>query len=466
MRLFNRYYSPYYLALPLVDLALAVLIAGVGRLLVDFAELSPGNHWSWYLLEGALVGAVIIVVFYYSDLYSVDAALLGRQWLVRLIGGFGATCMILGTLSHLLPRPASRNISYSTMLLIGVGLFIWRIEFTTLLKKRKKFGKILIVGTQSIGKIIAEELHRWKHLGMQVVGFIDQYPGQMELSYGNPKRISLPIFGRHSTIEVVETHRVNRILVDSPESCADFPAQDLVMLRMQGIPIENCHTFYERTMGKILITNLQPGWIVLSSGFNRGAWIFHTKRAIDILVSLLGLILSAPIALLAAIAIKVESEGPVIYCQERVGQNERVFRLYKFRSMKNDAECGSGPVWASTNDPRTTRVGKVLRKLRIDEIPQMVNVLRGDMSFVGPRPERPFFVSRLKEKIPYYHLRFSVKPGITGWAQISYSYGDSEEDAIEKLQYDLYYLKNISPIFDLQIIFETLKTILLGRGAQ
>jgi exopolysaccharide biosynthesis polyprenyl glycosylphosphotransferase len=187
---------------------------------------------------------------------------------------------------------------------------------------------------------------------------------------------------------------------------------------------------------------------------------------IDMMGSALGLILTAPISLLTAIAVKLDSPGPVLYCQERVGKNESTFLVYKFRSMLNNAETKTGPVWAAGNDPRVTRVGRLIRKLRIDEIPQMINVLKGEMSFVGPRPERPFFVSKLKQNIPYYHLRFSVKPGITGWAQISYPYGSSEDDATEKLQYDLYYIKNISPLFDLQIIFETIKVVLLGRGAR
>jgi len=184
------------------------------------------------------------------------------------------------------------------------------------------------------------------------------------------------------------------------------------------------------------------------------------------LISALGLIFTSPITLLTAVAIKLDSPGPVFYRQERVGYSERPFILYKFRSMVSEAEALSGPVWAQANDSRVTRVGKLIRKLRIDELPQMINVLKGEMSFVGPRPERPIFVSRLKEKVPYYHLRFSVKPGITGWAQILAPYGDSEEGAIEKLQYELYYLKNISPILDLQIIFETLKVVILGKEAQ
>jgi exopolysaccharide biosynthesis polyprenyl glycosylphosphotransferase len=184
------------------------------------------------------------------------------------------------------------------------------------------------------------------------------------------------------------------------------------------------------------------------------------------IVSAVGLVLAAPIAALAAVAIKVESGGPIVYRQERVGQDERPFTLYKFRSMVADAEAETGPVWASVGDPRVTRVGRILRKLRIDEIPQMINVLKGEMSFVGPRPERPFFVAQLREKIPYYSLRFSVKPGITGWAQILHDYGDSEADALEKLQYELYYIKNVSVVFDVQIILETLKVIIFGRGAR
>ena len=180
----------------------------------------------------------------------------------------------------------------------------------------------------------------------------------------------------------------------------------------------------------------------------------------------LGLVLSAPIAALIAVAIKLDSAGPILFCQERVGQNEQPFVLYKFRSMTQDAEAASGPCWAEENDPRVTRVGWIIRLLRIDEIPQMLNVLKGEMSFVGPRPERAFFVNSLKKTVPYYQLRFTVKPGITGWAQVSYKYGATNEDAVEKLQYDLYYLKHMSPIFDLQILFETIKVVLLSRGAQ
>jgi sugar transferase (PEP-CTERM system associated) len=332
--------------------------------------------------------------------------------------------------------------------------------------RRRVHGTIAIVGTQKIGMLVAEELCRRRHLGLKVAYFIGPESGQITLSYGNPIRVTIPVAAPESTVALVEQHGVNRILIAGPERGQRFPANDLVMLRLKGVPIEDCHTFYERLMSKIPVIDLRPSWLVLSQGFRRTAWILFTKRLIDLVVSTLGLILSAPISLITVLAIRLDSPGPVLYRQERVGQDEEPFMLYKFRSMCCDAEAETGPLWAGKDDPRATRVGRIIRKLRIDEIPQMLNVLKGEMSIVGPRPERPFFVARLKEKIPYYQLRFTVKPGITGWAQISYSYGDSDADAAEKLHYDLYYAKYLSPIFDLQILFETVKVILLGRGAQ
>jgi exopolysaccharide biosynthesis polyprenyl glycosylphosphotransferase len=301
---------------------------------------------------------------------------------------------------------------------------------------------------------------------LEVVGFVGDAAGQMTLSYGNPKRVQIPIFAPSSLTEFVASHHVNRILLAGAGHFPQSYNKDLVAVRAMGVPIEYCHSFYERLASKIAITDLPPEWIVLSEGFRRDRVILATKRTIDVLVSFVGLTLGIPLAILTAIAIKVESPGPIFYRQERVGQNEARFTLLKFRSMAENAEDDVGPVWAAKNDPRATWVGAIIRKLRIDEIPQMINVLKGEMSFVGPRPERPFFVESLKQSIPYYDLRHSVKPGITGWAQISYRYGDSEHDAIEKLQYDLYYIKHMSPLFDIQIIFESIKVIIFGSGAR
>jgi len=267
-------------------------------------------------------------------------------------------------------------------------------------------------------------------------------------------------------MDLFEQKRVNRILLADVDSCSDALRGELVTLRARGVAMEDCHSFYERLVSKIAVADLSPEWIVRCKGFRRNPLIIFTKRAIDVIVSAVGLLLSAPITLLTAAAIRVDSPGPIFYRQERVGQNNEPFTIYKFRSMCEGAEANGGPVWAAEGDPRVTRVGNIIRKVRIDEIPQMINVLRGQMSLVGPRPERPFFVQTLNKQIPYYSLRHSIKPGITGWAQICYSYGDSEEDAIEKLQYDLYYIKNMSALFDLQIIFESLKVVLLGKGAR
>ena len=466
MRLFNRYYSRYDLLLLLGDVALSVCLTELVRFGAFLTGLSEGPDLWWWMIQGLALGLFVVLSFYYSDLYAIDQTLSRRELSLRLVNGFGVICLMVAAATYFLPGLRFRKIYLLELVVVAIGLFVWRLVFMQVLRKSMIHSRVVIVGTQEIGKKVAEELFQQRHLGMQVVGFIGSTPGQVTLSVGNPRRISLPIFPKQALVGLVENNGVNRILVSGTGSIAEFPALEPVWLRLRGIPIEDCHTFYERLMSKIAITDLHPGWFALSSGFRRTPSILFTKRVIDIVVSAVGLVLSAPLALLAAIAIKLDSRGPVLYRQERVGQYERPFVLYKFRSMLADAEAETGPVWAMVDDPRVTRVGKIIRTLRIDEIPQMVNVLKGEMSFVGPRPERAYFVNQLKEKIPYYSLRLSVKPGITGWAQILHEYADSEEDAIEKLQYDLYYIKNVSPIFDLQIIIETFKVIIFGRGAQ
>jgi sugar transferase (PEP-CTERM system associated) len=234
---------------------------------------------------------------------------------------------------------------------------------------------------------------------------------------------------------------------------------------MNGVRVEDATTTYERVTGKILIDDLRPSWLIFSDGFRVSRWTRLMKRSIDLtLAAALGLV-SFPAMVLTAIAIRLEGGGPVLYCQERVGENGRPFTLCKFRSMRQDAEREGQPVWAKDGDNRITRVGRFIRKTRLDELPQLWNVVRGDMSFVGPRPERPYFVEGLAREIPFYQQRHAVKPGITGWAQVKYRYGSSLEDAMEKLRYDLYYIKHLSIIFDLTIVFDTVKVVLFRKGA-
>jgi len=464
MRLYNRYLSPYDLLLVIGDVSLAVCATVASRSVMVYAGVSDIADWPRWMILAGVITILMVTSFYYADLYEIDQTLSRRELTLRFINGFGIACLIIGTVSYPYQEAGAKNIYLMEVSLIGVGLFAWRVLFTTLLRKAKCRGKFLILGLQEIGKQVSEQLYLQKHLGLEVVGFVGAEAGSITLTCGNPRPVTLPVFPRDSILSIADMNGVSRILV--AEGNGNFPGQDLVTLRLQGMPIEDCHTFYERLMSKISITDLHPGWIARSDGFRRTRWVIFSKRVIDIVVSALGLALSAPIVALTAIAIRLDSVGPIIYRQERVGQNEHPFILFKFRSMSHDAEIATGPTWAEEDDPRVTRVGKFIRHLRIDEIPQMLNVLKGEMSFVGPRPERAFFVNGLKKLIPYYRLRFYVKPGITGWAQVSYKYGASADDAVEKLQYDLYYLKHMSRVFDLQILFETVKVVLLSRGAQ
>ncbi len=274
------------------------------------------------------------------------------------------------------------------------------------------------------------------------------------------------VIGDYSQIiHICQNRNVDRIIVALDERRGKFPLEQLLYCRLKGIQVDDWVAFTEQLAGKLSVENVHPSFLIFSDGFNRSDIFKKLKRGVDIVGSLLGLALLAPVILIISIVIKLDSTGPILYAQERVGEDGKIFNLLKFRSMRTDAE-ENGPVWAKVDDKRVTRIGYVIRKLRLDEIPQMVNVLKGDMSFIGPRPERPFFVDVLRKEIPFYIERHVVKPGITGWAQICYRYGASKEDALEKLKYDLYYIKHMSLFFDLLIIFETVKIVLLGKGAR
>jgi sugar transferase (PEP-CTERM system associated) len=465
VRLLNRYYTGYDLLLVWGDFLLVLAASLLTRQVLAWAGTSSDDAFYVAVVHGLAMASIVVISFYYSDLYALDQTLSLHELSHRFAAGLGTACIVIGVISYPIPN-FGKSIYVSEMLAMGISLALWRFGFMGVIKQASIRAKVLIVGTRAIGKLVAEELYLKRKLGMEVVGFVSESAGQLALSYGNPKRVEIPIFAPASLSGLIASSRVNRVLLAGADVGQRSYFKELVSVRAMGVPIEDCHSFYERLTSKIAITDLPPEWIALSNGFRRDRIILAAKRVIDILAAFFGLMLSTPLMLLTAIAIKLESPGPILYRQERVGQNERHFTLLKFRSMANDAEAGVGPVWAAENDPRMTRIGVIIRKLRIDEIPQMINVLKGEMSFVGPRPERSFFVERLKENIPYYDLRHSVKPGITGWAQICYRYGDSEHDAVEKLQYDLYYIKHMSPVFDLQIIFESFKVILFGSGAR
>jgi sugar transferase (PEP-CTERM system associated) len=265
--------------------------------------------------------------------------------------------------------------------------------------------------------------------------------------------------------DLIDLQRVKRIIVALDDRRGKLPVKQFVTMKSQGIRIQDGLEFYEQVTGKIPIESLRLGVLVFSSGFRLSRFLMIYKRAGSILISMIGLVVSLPLLPLIAIAIKLSSPGPLFYGQKRVGRKGAIFYCYKFRTMRADAEADTGPTWAGDDDPRITPVGRFLRSTRLDEIPQLWNVLKGDMSLVGPRPERPEFTKWLQQEIPFYYLRDTVRPGITGWAQTRYKYGNSLEDAKEKLRYDLFYIKNMSPGLDVLIFLNTVGTILFGRGA-
>jgi sugar transferase (PEP-CTERM system associated) len=319
----------------------------------------------------------------------------------------------------------------------------------------------MIIGSGPLAKNIAKEIVERVDTGFKVIGFITDNPERVGQKLVNPSIIN----DQSQILDIAIKESVDRIIVALEERRGKFPDAQLLECKMRGIAVEEGIEFYERLTGRLQVESLRPSFLIFSDGFKKSKLTMWTKRITEFSLSLIGLFLLSPITLVISILIKIDSRGPVFYKQERVGERGKIFKLLKFRSMVENAET-NGPVWAEQDDKRITRVGRWMRKWRIDEIPQMFNVLKGDMSFVGPRPERSFFVERLRKEIPFYDQRFSVKPGVTGWAQIKYRYGASKEDALEKLEYDLYYIKNLSPLYDFLIIFETIKVVLSGKGAR
>lgn len=321
--------------------------------------------------------------------------------------------------------------------------------------------RLLVVGTGES----ASQACRWITQGHAadyvVVGFADENQARI----GDVVAMGVRILTDYESLPDFCVRRVDRIVLALDEKRGKLPIFPLMQLRLSGMEIEESTSFFERASGKIAVENMLPSWLIFSEGFRASALRSFGKRATDIAASLFLLILASPIMLAVALAIRLFNGAPILFRQERLGRSGRPFDLLKFRSMIPDAEKATGPTWASRRDPRVTRLGRVLRTLRLDELPQLFNVLQGEMSFVGPRPERRHFVQQLEETIPYYSLRMTVRPGITGWAQVRYPYGATVEDALEKLKYDLYYIKNYNMLFDVWIMLKTIRVVLLGSGA-
>ncbi len=436
-----------------------LIVAVYVRLGAAGAEDALIVHYGFY--KAALATIFCLASFYLFDLYDFVVMHDRAELVLRLLQALGLAWVALAILFYAVPQVMiGRGVSLISLPLALALMVGWRVAIHWVLGHPDLGERILIVGSGEFAIEIARQTLGRPDAGFRVVGFVDNDPELVGKSLINPRVIGLT----SQLGELVKRENIDRIVVAIGDRRGQFPTQELLRLSLSGdVSIEESASFYERLTGRVLLDMIRPSWLIFSSRGRRARLNEIACLTIHRVVAFMGAILSLPIAIVTAILIKIDSRGPVLYKQERVGKNGRPFTLMKFRSMRTDAEK-NGPVWASAGDDRTTRVGRIIRKIRVDEIPQFWNILRGDMNFVGPRPERPHFVSQLAEEIPYYEQRHLIAPGLTGWAQIKYPYGASIEDAKQKLQYDLYYIKNQSLALDATIMFETIKTILFGRG--
>ena len=452
-----------------------VLIAGETCLLIGAVAagiyVRLGSD-AWWLLQYdggfpkvLLVVGVCQLALYYADLYDLRGIASIRDLTIRLVEALGATSIMLACIYFWSPDLIiGRGVFLMSVLFMVTFIVAWRMAFAWFTQRVAPREKLLLVGTNTAAVDLARELfERRQELGVEIVGFVDP----------DPSRIGMPVInpGVVGTIDdipsLVSTLNVDRVVVSLADARGKLPMDQLLNIRLDsGVTFDHLASVYEEYTGKIAVENLRPSWLIFSEGFRKTRLLMTMKRVLDLAVAAIGFAIGFPIMLLVAIAVKLSSRGPVFYHQKRVGRQGRIFTVHKFRTMREDAERMTGAVWSVVDDPRVTPIGRFLRRTRLDELPQLWNVLVGEMSFVGPRPERPEFVEQLTEKIPFYGQRHVVKPGVTGWAQVRYTYGASVEDAIEKLQYDLYYIKNLSIALDLVIVLETLKTVILRRGAR
>ena len=456
IRLFNVYYPIRTLILMLGE----GLVVWTSFLLGAVYELREDSflvlNYEYGYFKIFAVTALVMVCSHWFDLYDTARLHAKGELYFRLLMVPGLLAFILAAVSWVRPGYLLGNGSSAVgLLILTVALFGWRLGFGWLIQLPMLQERIYVLGIGERAQRLVQGLRQNPELGVEVAS----WTGKME---GAITRESIAAH----LIEVVTKSKVHRVVVAMPDRRGTAPMHELLDLKMRGVKIEEAASWLEKISGKIEVENLYPSWLVFGHGFRRSSLFQLTRRFISIAVSSVGLILTAPLIPVIMLVIKLDSPGPVFYRQRRVGKGGRVFDVIKFRTMRQDAEAGNGPQWAGEDDPRITRVGKFLRSSRLDEIPQLWCVLKGDMAFVGPRPERPEFVEWLSREIPYYGVRHIVRPGLTGWAQVRYKYGSTVEDTREKLQYDLYYIKNASIGLDLLIMFQTIKTVLLRRGAQ
>jgi sugar transferase (PEP-CTERM system associated) len=454
-----RLFKVYYPLRTLVLLAGEALIVWVSFVLGTMLR----NQDSWLLLnvEGGYVKilavtGIVLLLSHWLDLY--DSASLDKSWeqSLRILLVLGFVALALSAVGFLFPNFMPGNGSaLAGLIILTVTLFCWRGAYGWMVKQPFLRERVYVLGTGERAERLVQGLRERSTMGIEVVGWTGDVDGEL-----TRESVASDLLGR------ARGQGVHRVIVAMPNRRGTLPVEELLDLRLGGVKVEEATSWLEKITGRIEVEQLYPSWLIFAEGFRFSSFFRLLRRTLNFSVALVGLVISLPLLPFIMLAIKLDSSGPVLYRQQRVGRRGKIFCCYKFRTMRVDAEADTGATWATDDDPRITRLGRFLRSARLDEIPQLWCVLKGDMHFVGPRPERPEFVEWLSKEIPYYGVRHVVRPGITGWAQVQYKYGNTLEDAREKLQYDLFYIKNASLGLDLLIMFQTIKIVLLGRGAQ
>jgi sugar transferase (PEP-CTERM system associated) len=460
IKLFKQYLSLQSLFF-FVGESLAIL-AGV---IIYTGIHTYGTHPTYLVSLGFFLrmGVVVItcqIVFHYMELYKSTALERPDMCFFRVLQSLGVIAIIFSLFTFLSPEVISlQGNPLSLICFVGFLVLGWRFLGAYLLDTDFLVHKILVIGTWKIATTLIQEVEKHTHRGMKIIGLIDKE----ESSQGRLFLSRYSVMSIQEGLKNIHNNGSMKLVVALDDRRGNIPLNELVECKVRGVEVEDHVTFMEKLLGKLMVESLNPSHLIFTDGFRKSRTL---RTAIEMVTAFCALVCLSPLILLISLLIKLDSRGPVFFRQERVGENGKVFFICKFRSMYRDAEEDTGPVWAQEDDDRVTRVGKLLRKFRIDEVPQLWNVMKGEMSFIGPRPERPCFVHELSKAIPYYNLRHTVKPGISGWAQVRYRYGATLEDAFEKLRYDLYYIKHRSPLFEFFILFETGKIVLFGEGAR
>jgi len=457
VRLFHVYY-PVRTLLLLAGEAAIVCLSFLAAALVQFG---PDSYLVLNYEEGVYkilaITILVLICSYYFDLYAPQRMTSRSETWFRVFLVLGTSSFLLAGIGYYFPRfMLGRHADLFGLIILTGTLLLWRGAYAWILQQPYLCERVYVLGSSDRARRVVEAIRTRKDLGMEVVGWAGAFGN------GGSDRDSLA-----STVRgLIGRSHVDRVIIAVSDRRNTLPVRELLDLRLEAVKVEDASSLLEKISGRIEVENLLPSSLLYSEGFRLGTGFLLVRRVASFIIAAVALAICCTLIPLIALAVKLSSPGPVLFRQQRVGRRGEEFTLYKFRSMRQDAESQTGAVWAGKDDPRVTNVGKILRATRLDEIPQLWNVLIGDMGFVGPRPERPEFVRWLAEKIPYYNLRHIIRPGITGWAQVRYRYGASLEETQEKLQYDLYYIKHISLALDLWIMFDTVKTIVLRRGAQ